>query len=69
MTSAQTARFARRRIRVHLTRRARALERDLIAAARAANAAATEGLTDSEITTYLHLTSQVIDNLQTDAGR
>jgi DNA-binding MarR family transcriptional regulator len=59
----------RRRIRVHLTRRARALEHDLIAAARAANAAATEGLTDSEITTYLHLTSQVIDNLQTEAGR
>jgi DNA-binding MarR family transcriptional regulator len=59
----------RRRIRVHLTRRARALEHDLIAAARAVNAAATEGLTDAETTTYLQLTARQIDNLETEAGR
>jgi DNA-binding MarR family transcriptional regulator len=36
----------RRRIRVHLTDRARAIQHDLVATARSVNASATDGLTD-----------------------
>lgn len=57
-----------RRIQVYLTDRAKALRHDLVAAARAGNASATDGLTDQEITTYLRLTARVIDNLEAAAG-
>lgn len=53
-----------RRIRVFLTAHARNVENDLVAAARAVNAAATAGLTDAEITSYLNLTARLIRNLQ-----
>lgn len=55
----------RRRVRVHLTKRARTIENDLVAAARAVNAAATDGLTDAEITAYLTVTARLIHNLET----
>jgi DNA-binding MarR family transcriptional regulator len=54
----------RRRIRVNLTDRARALEPELTAAARAVNAAATLGLTDAQVATYLRLTATLIRNLE-----
>jgi DNA-binding MarR family transcriptional regulator len=53
-----------RRIRVYLTERARENEHDLIAAARAVNAAATTGLTEAEITSYQNLTARLIRNLE-----
>jgi DNA-binding MarR family transcriptional regulator len=56
-----------RRIRVHLTPHAREIESDLVAAARAVNAAATEGLTDAEAATYVRLTARLIGNLATSA--
>jgi len=59
----------RRRIRVHLTGRARQIQHDLIAAARQVNATATAGLTETEIATYLHVTSRLIDNLGGEPGR
>ncbi|MEJ3750460.1 MarR family transcriptional regulator [Actinomycetes bacterium KLBMP 9797] len=55
----------RRRIRIYLTERARGLEVDLTNAARAVNAAATKNLTESETTTYLHLTTRLIHSLET----
>jgi DNA-binding MarR family transcriptional regulator len=57
----------RRRIRVRLTERARTLEADLAAAARAVNAAATRGLSDEEVTDFMRITATVIQNLQGDA--
>jgi DNA-binding MarR family transcriptional regulator len=57
----------RRRIRVHLTDRARAIEHELAAAARAVNAAATDGLTDAETASYLDLTARLINNLEASA--
>lgn len=52
-----------RRIRVHLTEHARSVERQLIAAASAVNAAATAGLTEAEVDAYLKVTARLIDNL------
>ncbi|TDO29810.1 DNA-binding MarR family transcriptional regulator [Kribbella sp. VKM Ac-2527] len=57
----------RRRIRVHLTDQARAVEHDLIAAARSVNASATAGLTDAETANYLKLTARLIHNLEAGA--
>lgn len=54
----------RRRVRVYLTDQARAIEDDLVAAARAQNAATTAGLTDAEVTQYLDLTARLIGNLE-----
>jgi DNA-binding MarR family transcriptional regulator len=58
----------RRRIRVGLTGHARALEPQLMAAARAVNAAATQGLTDDEVATYQRLTATLIRNLEAPIG-
>ena len=57
----------RRRMRVLLTERARAVEPDLAAAARAVNAAATQGLSDEEVADFMRVTATVIRNLQGDA--
>ena len=54
----------RRRIRVYLTDQARALEPDLVAAARSVNTSATAGLTTAEIATYLDLTTRLLNNLE-----
>jgi DNA-binding MarR family transcriptional regulator len=59
----------RRRVRVYLTDQARAVEHDLTAAARAVNAAATAGITDAELTSYLRVTARLIDNLSAAAGQ
>jgi DNA-binding MarR family transcriptional regulator len=53
----------KRRVRVHLTERAREIEPDLTAAARAVNAAATEELTDAELAGYLEVTARMITDL------
>jgi DNA-binding MarR family transcriptional regulator len=58
----------RRRIRVHLTEHARAIEHDLLAGAREVNATATKGLTEEEIAAYLHVTARLIDNLEAATG-
>ena len=55
----------RRRTRVVLTKRARGLEGNLAAAARAVNAAATQGLSEHEIAEFMRITATLIDNLQT----
>lgn len=57
----------RRRIRVYLTDRARAIEHEVTAAARSVNASATDGLTDAEIAGYLDLTAKLIHHLETGA--
>jgi DNA-binding MarR family transcriptional regulator len=54
----------KRRIRVYLTDQGRAIEHDLVAAARSVNAAATDGLTDRQTATYLKLTAHLIANLE-----
>lgn len=54
----------RRRIRVHLTARARSLRPALAAAGHAVNADATRGLTDTEVETYRRLTQRLIANLE-----
>jgi DNA-binding MarR family transcriptional regulator len=54
----------RRRIRVYLTDQARALEPELVAAARSVNTSATDGLTDAEIASYLDLTARLVNNLE-----
>jgi len=59
----------RRRMRVKLTERARTLEPDLAAAARAVNAAATQGLSDEEVAAFMRITATVIQNLEGDARR
>ncbi|MER6957386.1 MarR family transcriptional regulator [Streptomyces sp. NPDC000618] len=59
----------RRRVHVRLTERARAIEDELISAARAVNAAATGGLTGAEIATYMDLTARLIRNLEAEGGR
>lgn len=60
-----------RRVRVTLTQHARTLEPELIAAARAVNATATDGLSAAEVAAYLELTARLIYNLEKDelAGR
>jgi DNA-binding MarR family transcriptional regulator len=57
----------RRRIRVHLTDRARGLQPHLMAAGRAVNTAATAGLTNSEVEMYRDLTRRLISNLEAPA--
>jgi hypothetical protein len=57
-----------RRMRVKLTERARTLEPDLAAAARAVNAAATQGLSDEEVAAFMRITGTVIQNLAGDTG-
>ncbi len=59
----------RRRMRVRLTERAQTLEADLAAAARAVNAAATQGLSDEEVADFMRITATVIQNLEGDTGR
>lgn len=59
----------RRRLRVHLTERAREIEHDLVAAARSVNATATEGLTEAEIDAYLKVTARLIHNLEAQRGK
>lgn len=54
----------KRRMRVYLTDQARAIEHDVVAAARELNASATEGLTDAEVAQYLDLTARLIKNLE-----
>jgi DNA-binding MarR family transcriptional regulator len=57
----------RRRIRIHLTARAKALERPLTTAAREINAHATEGLQDDERSALQHAIARVMSNLGTGA--
>lgn len=52
-----------RRVHIRLTEDARAIEHDVISAARQVNASATGGLTDAEVATYLDLTARLIRNL------
>ncbi|MFD4603041.1 MarR family winged helix-turn-helix transcriptional regulator [Streptomyces sp. NPDC058464] len=59
----------RRRTQVCLTGRAREIERELFSAARAVNGAATVGLTEEEVATYLDLTVRVIRNLEAGGGQ
>ncbi|CAM5585094.1 MarR family winged helix-turn-helix transcriptional regulator [Streptomyces aurantiogriseus] len=59
----------RRRAHVRLTERARAIEQELVSAALAVNGAATGGLTDAEIATYLDLTARMMRNLEADGGQ
>jgi DNA-binding MarR family transcriptional regulator len=53
----------RRRSRILLTARARALEADLTHAARAGNAAALHGLDDDEVAEFMRVLAVMIDNL------
>jgi DNA-binding MarR family transcriptional regulator len=55
-----------RRASVLLTERARGLEGDLVNAARNVNAAATEGITEEELATFMSLMARVIDNLESE---
>lgn len=57
----------RRRIRIHLTARAKALERPLTTAAREINAHATEGLHDAERSALQHAIARVMSNLENRA--
>ena len=57
-----------RRMRVKLTERARALEPDLVSAARGVNAAATHGLSDQEVADFMRITAALIRNLEGDAA-
>lgn len=59
----------RRRIRVHLTEKARRLRPRLTAAGHAVNAAATRGLTDAEIETYRNLVRRLTANLEAAGAR
>jgi len=59
----------RRRARVVLTERARRLQGDLTAAARAVNEAATSGLSDQEVADYLRITAVLIRNLEAATKR
>lgn len=58
-----------RRILVHLTPRARALEADLVATAGAVNAEATRGLGAPEVGAFMDTLATVIDNLERSRGR
>jgi DNA-binding MarR family transcriptional regulator len=55
----------RRRTRVLLTARARALRGDLVDAATKVNAAATKGLSDHEVNEFMRTLARIIDNLET----
>ena len=59
----------RRRTRVVLTQRARQLQGDLSATARAVNAAATRGLSDQEVAEFMRITATLIRNLETETAR
>ncbi|WP_454198747.1 MarR family winged helix-turn-helix transcriptional regulator [Nocardia sp. Marseille-Q1738] len=54
----------RRRTRITLTQRARDLEAGLVSAAAEVNAAATHGLSDTQITAFLRTLSLMIDNFE-----
>ncbi len=56
-----------RRTRVVLTAQARDVEDQLVAAARDVNAAATHGLSDQEVSTFMHTMARIISNLETAA--
>jgi DNA-binding MarR family transcriptional regulator len=58
-----------RRALVRLTEHARRLEPDLLAAARAVNGLATQGLNDEEITTFQTALAAAIANLETARAR
>lgn len=58
-----------RRILVHLTPRARALEADLVGAAGTVNAEATRGLGAREVETLMETLATVIDNLERSRGK
>jgi DNA-binding MarR family transcriptional regulator len=55
-----------RRASVLLTEDARRLEDDLVGAARNVNAAATQGLSEEELATFMALMARVIDNLESE---
>jgi DNA-binding MarR family transcriptional regulator len=57
-----------RQARVVLTKRARDIERPLIAAARTVNATATRGLNAEDVATVLAALTRIIDNLEKDAA-
>lgn len=61
-----TAPADRRRSVITLTPRARALEPDLVQAARAVNAHATRGFTDEEVALVLALLARLIHNLENE---
>ncbi|MGH3786363.1 MAG: MarR family winged helix-turn-helix transcriptional regulator [Pseudonocardiaceae bacterium] len=56
-----------RRTRVVLTARARDLEGHLVAAARDVNAIATTGLSDREVSAFMHTMARITDNLEAAA--
>ena len=60
-----------RRTSVMLTERARGLEESLVGAARSVNSAATNGLTEEELATFMRTLSRIIGNLEAvaDADR
>jgi DNA-binding MarR family transcriptional regulator len=57
-----------RRARVLLTKRARDIERPLIAAARTVNATASRGLNAQDVATVLAALTRIIDHLEQDAA-
>jgi DNA-binding MarR family transcriptional regulator len=59
----------RRRTRVVLTKRARQLQDDLTAAARAVNQAAARGLSDQEVADFMRMTAILIHNLEAETSR
>lgn len=59
----------RRRAHVLLTEHARSMEPDLVAAARAVNAVATEGLSDDDVADFMRITATLINNLEEAAGQ
>lgn len=56
-----------RRARVVLTPRARDMEERLVAAARDVNAVATRGLSDHDVSAFMHTMARIIDNLEATA--
>jgi DNA-binding MarR family transcriptional regulator len=58
----------RRRAHVMLTERARRLEKDLTASARAINQAAADGLSESEIDAFMRTLARLIANLDPDGA-
>ena len=58
-----------RRARVMLTSQARRKEADLIEAAHDANALATAGLDQSEISAFMHTLAKMIENLENESAR
>jgi len=54
----------RRRIRVHLTERAKSLRPHLMAAGRAVNDVATSGLSERDVAAFRRITRRLIENLE-----